>query len=31
MDQLATEDVSNDSVPVDYVGLPLTDEARPKR
>ena len=28
--QLATEDVSNDSVPVDYVGLPLTEEARAK-
>jgi hypothetical protein len=25
---LATEDVRNDSVPVDYLGLALTDEAR---
>jgi hypothetical protein len=25
---LATEDLSNDSVPVDYMGLPLNDEAR---
>ena len=25
---LATEDVQNDSVPVDYLGLALTDEAR---
>jgi hypothetical protein len=25
---LGTEDVSNDSVPVDYMGLPLTEEAR---
>ena len=28
--QIATEDVSNDSVPVDYMGLPLTEEARAK-
>ena len=25
---LATEDVQNDSVPVDYLGLALTDEGR---
>src|SRR5499426_3431932 len=25
---LATEDVQNDSVPVDYLGLAMTDEAR---
>ncbi len=27
---LATEDVSNDSLPVDYMGLPLTEEGRAK-
>jgi len=27
---IATEDVSNDSVPVDYMGLPLTEDARAK-